>query len=162
MRRILRFNHRKGLQTLLNLKYSSIIDAAEVFEYLKEVQENLDFPLALYYLKEYISSHESTSEFLHNSLSEEYIRNIFMQKPKTAPVDRDDDIILKTLREEFQHFLDSSQYVDSNRVLGMMQGSWMIEEQVQMLIKGGKMQEALETFIEKGKIEEAENFCSRQ
>jgi len=43
-----------------------------------------------------------------------------------------------------------------------MNDTWMLEEQVTLLIKSGRTEEALESYIQKEKYQEADEFCMKQ
>jgi hypothetical protein len=48
------------------------------------------------------------------------------------------------------------------RILVQLNNSWLLEEQVMLLIKSGRTYEALESYISKEKYKEAEEFCLKQ
>ena len=49
--------------------------------------------------------------------------------------------------EKFRSFLASNSKYNVEKVLGLMNDSWLLEEQVMLLIKQGKTYEALESYV---------------
>jgi hypothetical protein len=70
--------------------------------------------------------------------------------------------ILKMLLERFRMFLNSSSKYDVKNILERMNDSWMLEEQVMLLIKMDDRKTALEKYIERSMHHEAEEFCAKQ
>jgi len=69
---------------------------------------------------------------------------------------------VQIILEKFRAFLSINSKYDAKKVLSLMNDSWLLEEQVMLLIKQGKTYEALESYVQKEKYKEAEEFCLKQ
>jgi len=61
-------------------------------------------------------------------------------------------------RQNFRTFLNESNYYSASLVLNKIKNSWMMEEIILLLVKSGQHSQALESYLDKNMIKEAEEF----
>lgn len=115
------------------------------------------------YLTKYIDDNPDCDASLHDILALTYVKQLFEMKPKNTSVDNAANISMDEqiwdVLERFRKFLKENNKYDVKKVLIEMDDSWLLEEQVMLLIKTGRTYEALESYITKDRHKEAEEFC---
>ena len=139
---------------------SQVIIPEEAIEFIRKVKEVDLSSHVLKYLKELVEKKPNSPISIHNILANEYINTIFQLKPirKSYGDKSDNDEMLKMYREDFRNFLNTSKKYDPNVVLKLLDGSWMMEEIILLLINTGQHERALETYLDRNMDKEAEEF----
>ena len=145
------------INILLQYEKTSI-SPETVIEFLRDWDS--DQPLVLNYLSQFISKREDTSQSLHNSLAFEYIQQIYEIKNPSKDYNAkwNDEETLEMNRQNFRTFLNESNYYSASLVLNKIKNSWMMEEIILLLVKSGQHSQALESYLDKNMIKEAEEF----
>lgn len=142
---------------------NQVIIPEEAIEFIRNIEEVDLTSYVLKYLKELIQKKPDSPTSLHNILANEYINTIFQLKPirRSYGDKSDNDELLKIYREDFKTFLNTSKKYDPNVVLKLLDGSWMMEEIILLLINTGQHERALETYLDRNMDKEAEEFCTQ-
>jgi hypothetical protein len=138
-----------------------IFQPEEIIEFLKEEQKKQGFPLVMTFLSDYLTDNPDSSPALFDTLASTYVSELFKLRPKNSP-DQGTNEYVPIILEKFRAFLSSNDKYDVQKILVLMYDSWLLEEQVMLLIKQGKTYEALESYVQKEKYKEAEEFCLKQ
>lgn len=142
---------------------NQVIIPEEAIEFIRKVKEVDLSSHVLKYLKELVEKKPNSPISIHNILANEYINTIFQLKPirKSYGDKSDNDEMLKMYREDFRNFLNTSKKYDPNVVLKLLDGSWMMEEIILLLINTGQHERALETYLDRNMDKEAEEFWTQ-
>lgn len=133
----------------------------EIIEFLKVQQPSAGFPLVMTYLQDYLTDNPDASPALFDILASTYVEELFNIWPKES-ADQGNNEYVQIILEKFRAFLSANNKYDVKKILNIMNDSWLLEEQVMLLIKQGKTYEALESYVQKDKYKEAEEFCLKQ
>ena len=142
---------------------NQVIIPEEAIDFIRNIQEVDLSSYVMKYLKELIEQKPDSPISLHNILANEYANTIFQLKPirKSYTDKSENDELLKRYREDFRNFLNTSKKYDPNVVLKKLDGSWMMEEIILLLINTGQHEKALETYLDRNMDEEAEEFWTQ-
>ena len=117
------------------------------------------FPFRERYLEFVVSTGEMTDRY-QTMLAELYISNLF----KIQDRDIKDDILMPELinpkRQKLIAFLEEKNNYNPSVLLEKVRDSWMIEEEIILLVKEKKYEPAIEIFVKNGQYQEAEDFCN--
>lgn len=92
-------------------------------------------------------------------LAELYIDNLFLIQPKEMKDDIYMPHLINPTRHKLVKFLEEKKNYDPSVLLAKVKDSWMIEEEIILLVKEKQYEPAIKIFIDNGQYVEAEKFC---
>jgi len=135
----------------LNLTSQKEETWAKVFHYRERYLE--------YIIKSSQDNKMEQNEKYQTELAELYIENMFRIQEK----DQKGEILLPHLvnpiRDKLDFFLEKNTSYNVDKLLELIEDSWMFEEKIILLIKKKRYEDAVEMFVENEQHEEAEKFC---
>jgi len=67
--------------------------------------------------------------------------------------------LVNPIRDKLDFFLEQNTGYNVDKLLELIEDSWMFEEKIILLIKKKRYEDAVEMFVENEQHEEAEKFC---
>ncbi len=82
------------------------------------------------------------------------------QPPDKDRCPKDKELKLKQYQKKLYTFLDKHSEYSASVILEKIKDSWLIEEQILLLIKENKHKEAIQRYVDKEMYQKAEEFCA--
>lgn len=124
----------------------------------RDNQKNEVFPYRERYLEHILKKGETVEKY-ETMLGELYIDKLFQDAAKDLEEDLLDHEKINPRRKKLQEFLEKGKNYNASELRKKVANSWMGEEEIILLVKEKKFEQAIEIFVNSEKYLEAELFC---
>jgi len=132
-------------------------------ELMSERKDLVDkvFPYRERYLEYVLRKGEPTEKY-ETMLAELYIEKLFQIQDKNITDEIYAPELIEPKRKKLQEFLELKQNYNPSMLLEKVKNSWMMEEEIILLVKEKRFEPAIEIFVKSEHYKEAEQFCNER
>lgn len=117
------------------------------------------YPFREKYLENVLNRGESIEKF-ETMLAELYIDKLFEIQEKDITEEIYAPELVEPKRIKLQEFLEAKQNYKPSILLEKVKNSWMMEEEIILLVKEKQYEPAIEIFVKSENFKDAEKFCN--
>lgn len=128
---------------------------------MKDKKQSQVFPYRERYLEHVVSLGENSDRYQTN-LAELYIENLFKIQDREVKHEILVPDLINPTRNKLKAFLEEKSQYDPTALLEKVQNSWMVEEEIILLVKEKRYEQAINIFVQNGEYAKAELFCEQR